>query len=296
MPNQRRACSPFRTRIRRLAMRALKFPLLGRYTVNWHFPEDADAGAWEPLRIASRSGALLACLYGAASGERQGVVVCAHPLRRDAKGFFLTNGRAGMLRRNGFDVLLFDFNGFGESSHGDFKYVDDVLAAGEYARGRAGALPVHVLALCFGAVWTLCAAVNDHPFCGIVIEAPLTSLHEYYAGDCFGQTLLRLFWRLFPRTAAGAVPIEAVARLAGTPRLLVIGGVEDAVAPIGMSRRVFDACSLPHGARSLWCVAGAAHLRAFETAPAEYEARVTGFLRAAADRPQPRTGIAEAVR
>jgi pimeloyl-ACP methyl ester carboxylesterase len=271
-------------RIRQLAMRLLKFPLLGRYALDWHWPRTADRGVWEPLRIASRSGASLACLYGAGSGERRGVVVCVHPLRRDAKGFFLSNGRAAMLRRNGYDVLLFDFNGFGASSHGDFKYVDDVLAAGNYARGRAANLPVHALALCFGAVWTLCAVAHDHPFEGIVVEAPLTSLHEYYAGDRFGQTLLRLFWRLFPRTAADAVPIEAVAKLAGNSRLLVIGGVEDVVAPIEMSRRLLAACGLPHWARSLWCVAGATHLRAFETAPAEYEARVTGFLRAAAER------------
>jgi pimeloyl-ACP methyl ester carboxylesterase len=295
MSNLRRVSSLFRRRIRQLTMRLLKFPLLGRYSLVWYWPRTADPRAWEPLRIASRSGASLACLYGAGSGERQGVVVCAHPLRRDAKGFFLSNGRAAMLRRNGYDVLLFDFNGFGASTHGDFKYVEDVLAAGDYARSRAATLPVHVLAICFGAVWTLCAAAHDHPFDGIVVEAPLTSLHEYYAGDRFGQALLRLFWRLFPRTAADAVPIEAVAKLAGHSRLLVIGGVDDAVAPIGMSRRLVAACGLPPWSRSLWCVPGATHLRAFETLPAEYEARVTTFLRTAAERAAPRAAITEPV-
>ena len=277
-PTRRRFRGLVARSLRAIALRLVKFPLLGRYDVQWHWPAATESEGWEELRIASRSGASLACLYGIGAGQRQGVVVCAHPLRRDAKGFFLSNGRVEVFRRNGYDVLLFDFNGFGASSGGDFHYVDDVLAAGDYARARAGVFPVHILALCFGAIWTLCAATQDHPFSAIVVEAPLTSLHEYYAGDLFGRTLLRLFWRLFPQTAARATPIEAAAKLAGTPRLLIIGGLEDAVAPIDMSRRLFEACTLPLSARAIWCVGGAAHLDAFETAPAEYEERVMAFL------------------
>jgi alpha-beta hydrolase superfamily lysophospholipase len=222
-------------------------------------------------------------LYGAAWSKRNGVVVCAHPLRRDAKGFFLRTGRADLLRRNGYDVLLFDFNGFGASSHGGFNYVDDVLAAARYARERAGMLPVHALAVCFGAVWTLCAGTQEHLFDAIVVEAPLTTLHEYYAGKTFAAAFLRLLWHLFPKAAAKATPIDAAAQLAGTARLLLIGGVEDKVAPIDMCRRLYEACSLPQTARAVWYVEGAQHLRAFETAPHQYEARVVGFLGAAGD-------------
>src|ERR1035441_9015864 len=122
------------------ALRFIKSPLLGRYVADWTWPRASDPAAWEQLSIASRNGASLAALYGIAHGCRKGVVVCAHPLRRDAKSFFLRSGRADLLRRNGYDVLLFDFNGFGASSHGDFNYADDVLAVAHYARERAAAL------------------------------------------------------------------------------------------------------------------------------------------------------------
>jgi alpha-beta hydrolase superfamily lysophospholipase len=270
--------------LRAQAFRLVKAPLLGRYAVRWHWPRTADLYAWERLSFPSRSGARLAGLYGTArTSECKGVVVCVHPLRRDAKGYFLSSGRAEVLRRNGYDVLLFDLNGFGESSHGDFNYVQDVLAAADYACGRAGGLPVHALAACFGAVWTLCAATQDHPFNGVVIEAPITSLHEYYTRDPVARTFLGLLWRLFPRSASNATPIEAAGKIAGMPRLLVIGGVEDTIAPIDMSRRLYEACNLPRATREIWYVDGAKHLRAYETAPQEYEERLSRFFAGAAE-------------
>lgn len=270
--------------LRMLAMRIVKSPLLERYVVDWHWPRTADRGIWEELSIASRSGATLAGLYATGNGRRKGVVICAHPLRRDAKSFFLSSGRADVFLRNGYDVLLFDFNGFGASSHGDFNYVQDLLAAAAYARQRAAGLPVHALAACFGAVWTMCAAMYDHPFCAIVVEAPITSLPEYFAESPIARAFLRVLWRLFPRTAAGATPIEAAARLAGTPRLLIIGGIDDTITPIEMSRRLYETCTLPRSARAVWYVERAGHLRAFEVAPREYEERVIDFLTTAADR------------
>lgn len=269
--------------LRSLAFRILKMPLLARYAVAWRWPRSVDAAPWDRISFPSRSGATLAGCYATAYGERKGVVVCVHPLRKDAKGYFLSSGRAQALRRNGYDVLLFDLNGFGESAHGDFRYDRDVLAAADYACARAARLPVHALSACFGAVWTLSAATQEHPFSGIVVEAPLTTMQEYYAHAPLARTFFHLLWRLFPRSAANAAPMCAVGALAGNVRLLMIGGVEDTIAPITMTRRLYEACTLPRRKRQLWYVDGAKHLRAFEAAPHEYEQRVTDFLDAAAE-------------
>jgi alpha-beta hydrolase superfamily lysophospholipase len=267
--------------LRQAAFRLIKYPLLARFAVPWQWPRAARLDAWERLGLRSGSGAKLAGLYGPAEGERRGVVVCMHPLRRDAKGYFLSSGRADLLRRNGFDVLLFDFNGFGESSCGDFNYARDVLAAAAYARERANGLPVSALGVCFGAVWTLGAAALENAFATIVLEAPLTTMQEYYARRPLAAAFFAFLWRLFPRSAANASPVVSAGNLRGSPRLLIIGGLDDTTAPPQMSRRLYDACCLPDGARRVWYVEGAAHTRAFETAPREYEARVTNFLAAA---------------
>jgi uncharacterized protein len=271
--------------MRAKALRFIKSPLLGRYTADWTWPRTSDPAAWEQLSIASRSGASLAALYGIGHGCRKGVVVCAHPLRRDAKSFFLRSGRADLLRRNGYDVLLFDFNGFGESSQGDFNYTHDVLAAAQYACERAKGLPVHALGACFGAVWLLGAATLDDPFSAIILEAPSTTMQEFYARQRVASAFFGLLWRLFPKSAAAASPIDCAAKLAGTPQLLLVGGLDDAIAPPDMSRRLYEACNLPRGTRSIWYVERAGHLRAFETAPQAYERRVTEFFAAAGARP-----------
>ncbi len=257
---------------------AIKFPLMGRYAVRWRWPRTVDLRAWERLAFESGSGARIAALYAPAAVARKGVVVCAHPLRRDAKGFFLSTGRADVLRRHGYDVLLFDFNGFGESSSGDFRYVRDLLAAAAVARERAGGLPVHALAACFGAVWTLGAAALDDTFSRIVLEAPLSSMRDYLAADPLGKLVFELAWRLFPGAAAHADPLAAAAKIAGAPRLLFITGEDDLVAPPAMAERLRAACGLPLGEDTLWRVAGAAHLRAFEAAPEAYARRVIAFL------------------
>jgi alpha-beta hydrolase superfamily lysophospholipase len=283
-PARRRTHPPFAPSpgLRSLAYGLVKYPLLSRYAVPWHWPRGAQLDGWERIALASRSGATLAALYGAAEAERKGVVVCAHPLRKAAKGYFLSSGRAALLRRNGYAVLLFDFNGFGESSQGDFNYAHDVSAAADYASERANGLPVHALAACFGAVWTLAAATLDHPFSAIVLESPLTTLHEFYARRPAANVFFKLLRRFFPRSAANATPIHCAGTLAGMPQLLIIGGLDDTVALPDMSRRLYEACNLPPTARRVWYVEGAAHLRAFETAPHEYEEHVTGFLAGAA--------------
>jgi pimeloyl-ACP methyl ester carboxylesterase len=145
---------------------------------------------------------------------------------------------------------------------------------------------VHALAVCFGAVWTLGAATLDHPFSAIVVEAPLTTMQEFYARHRFASAFFKLLWRLFPRSAATASPIQWAGSLTGAPKVLIVGGLDDAVAPPEMSRRLHEACNVPSASRRVWYVEGAAHLRALETAPQEYAARITDFLSGAVLRPK----------
>jgi fermentation-respiration switch protein FrsA (DUF1100 family) len=69
-------------------------------------------------------------------------------------------------------------------------------------------------------------------------------------------------------------PVDAVARLAPRP-LLVIHGTADTTVPIDHSERVVAAAGRP---RDFWRVPGAGHAGAFEVDPAGYERRVVGFL------------------
>jgi fermentation-respiration switch protein FrsA (DUF1100 family) len=71
-----------------------------------------------------------------------------------------------------------------------------------------------------------------------------------------------------------ARPIDAIARIHPRP-LLMITGDRDDDTPVPVMKRLFDAAGAP---KDLWVVPGAGHGSYYETAPAEYEARVVGFL------------------
>jgi pimeloyl-ACP methyl ester carboxylesterase len=256
----------------------LKKPLFAKYMVGWQWPSGVDRRPWERVDIPSRSGALLAGLFACAHGRSKGVVVCAHPMRRSAKGYFLASGRAEMLRRHGYDVLLFDFNGFGESPQGNFNYPLDVLAAGEFARRIAGGLPVHVVAASFGAGWSICAATREHPFESLVLECPFTTPQEFYARFPWGRFALDVLWQFFPKTRATMIPLESAERIAGDPRMLFIGCLADTTTAPAMTRRLFDRCSLRRERRGVWFADRAGHIRAFEADPDGFERRVTRFL------------------
>ncbi len=267
-----------RLSLRARAFRLLKTPLFAKYMVAWHWPRGVDRRPWEPVSIPSRSGATLAGAFACAHGRSKGVVVCAHPMRRSAKGYFLASGRAEMLRRNGYDVVLFDFNGFGESPQGDFAFPLDVLAAGTFARAIAGDLPVHVLAASFGAGWTLCAAARPHPFDALVLECPFTTPQEFYARYPLGRLALDVLWQFFPRTRRSMIPLEAAERLCGEPRVLFIGCLADTTTAPAMTRRLFDRCNVSRERRAVWFADRAGHIRAFETDAHGFERRVIGFL------------------
>jgi pimeloyl-ACP methyl ester carboxylesterase len=267
-----------RPSVRSRAYRLLKMTLFSKYMVAWEWPDGATARHWERVSIPSPTGADLAAAFACAHGPSKGVVVCAHPMRKSAKGYFLASGRAEMLRRNGYDVLLFDFNGFGESPHGDFHYPLDVLAAGAFARRIAGGLPVHALGASFGAGWILCAATREHPFDAIVVESPFTTPQEFYARYPLGKFVLDALWRAFPRTPTTMLPLEAAERLTGDPRVLFIGCLADAKTAPAMTRRIYDRCNVRRERRSIWFANRADHIRAFETDPGEYERRVVAML------------------
>ena len=116
------------------AYRLFKKPFFGRFMRPWRWPDGIDQGPWQRLSIASGSGARLAALLAEAhTPEAKGAVLLAHPMGTAAKGFWLKQGHAELLRRAGYHVMLFDLNGFGESSSTTMDYPLDVLAAGQAA-------------------------------------------------------------------------------------------------------------------------------------------------------------------
>lgn len=246
-------------------------------TRRWRWPAGyAEAASWQRTSFANAQGVRLAGLFRPAAGRPRGIVVCAHPLRRDAKGFFLRTSHAAMLRQSGYHVLLFDFNGFGESARGGCLYPLDVVAAGHHAARLAPGLPVGVLGVSFGAAWAACALADPcHNFDAAVLENPFTTLPAYFARHPVHHRILRALCRWMPREAAALSPAERLRAACRIRSLLLIYGENDLITPPAAGSQLLQ--SLPEKQRSggaLWIVPGAGHNEAVCIAPRAYRRRV----------------------
>jgi pimeloyl-ACP methyl ester carboxylesterase len=114
-----------------------------------------------------------------------------------AKGFWLRWGHAQAMLDAGYHVLLYDFNGFGESPSTSFEYPLDALAAGWWAREHFPELPIHALCVSFGAIHTLCALSHlDFPYDSVVAEGCPPSLPQFwksYPAAYIALQAMRLF-------------------------------------------------------------------------------------------------------
>lgn len=210
------------------------------------FLRDRRGGPWVPelphthVAFEGNTGARLVGHWFAAKDAR-GAVVLAHPDRRYGKHWFVKEGYVSFLLEHGFDALTFDFVGYGESRGPATYYHEDILAAARLAEHWGGRLPVHVLGVSMGAF----AAANASPRLdfvrSLVLESPYPSFNAWY-GQGPMLHAMRLFDRVFPRTAAAIQADRNIAR-AAPARVLVAYSPEDTVTPPVLSERV--AAALP---------------------------------------------------
>jgi len=251
----------------------------GRFQKKWRWPADVPQDRWERVHFRSANGAKLSAVFGAAEGGLGGgAVVLAHPMGVAAKGFWLKHGHADLLRRSGFDVLAFDFNGFGESESADFDYPGDAVAAGEYLRQRVGHDAIGLVGASFGAGYALCAMSRDaHPYRAAVLEGAFPSLPYFWRSYPIPHFLLRLSQIVHPAFERRLRPILAAAELKSQPRVLLIHGEADSISPVSDGTELQQAMA-GRADVDLWIVPSAQHTLAYTAQRDDYARRVVEFL------------------
>jgi pimeloyl-ACP methyl ester carboxylesterase len=143
-----------------------------------------------------------------------------------------------LLSRAGFDVLAFDYRGYGRSSGrpGERGTVRDAIAARDALLRQAGVDPARVLYLgeSLGAAVALALAI-ERPPAGLILQSAFTSVRD----------MARLHYPVVPRSL---VP-DAYPNLRLIPRLrsplLVLHGARDEVVPLMYGEALFDAAPEP---------------------------------------------------
>lgn len=237
------------------------------------------------VHIPSASGSRLAgWLVRGAPGR--GAVLLLHGVRGNRRDML---GRARLLHRADYTVLLVDLQAHGESPGRQITFGAreslDARAALAFlhhaAPGeRVGALGVSLggAALLLGPGWSAASAAD-----AVVLESVYPTIDEAVADrlrirlGALGPPLAPLLtWQLVPRFGVSPAALRPIDRIGaiGAP-LLMLAGREDRHTPLVESRRLFARARAP---KELWVVPGAAHEDLYAVAGAEYERRVLGFF------------------
>lgn len=290
----------------RLAAVALLLPGLVPILLAWFMayppyrPLSDDPGAhgmpFEAIQFPSPGdGVMLEGWYiPAQAGGTGRTVVLAHGYLNDR----LIHGRglpiARALYDRGFSVVMFDFRGQGASPGGPVTYGAreqlDVAGAVTYARQR-GAGSVGVMGFSAGAVAAILAAAADEQIAAVVADSAYADLHEYLTGlaqarsglgGVYPEYAVQVFRLVTGADERTVSPRAVVGALAPRPLLIIHGG-RDRVIPPDHAGALLAAAGNPRA--ELWIVPEGRHTHSYEVDPAQYLARVVGFLEQSMTRP-----------
>lgn len=216
-----------------------------------------------------------------ATGKAKGTILFVHG---NAENISTHIASVAWLPAQGFNVLLFDYRGFGLSEGEptlDGLHLD-TEAALDATFTQAGVDPTRVAL--FGqslggsvAIAALVRSPHRHDVRALIVEGAFSS----YRG--IAQEKLSEFWMTWPLQVPLSFtidnrykPVEVVAEISPTPVLIIHGAVDRIVDP-SHADALYAAARPP---KALWLIPGASHIQAFQSAAARR--RLVDYLNACA--------------
>jgi uncharacterized protein len=241
---------------------------------------------------AREDGLRLKGWYLPATSPSDKTVVIAHGFRsnREETGPGALNV-AKFLVESGYNALLFDFRGSGESAGGrvtvGYEETRDLEGAVAFARSR-GSQKVALLGYSMGASTAMLVGGRMAEVDAVVADSPFSSLGSFLLENASHFTKLPdvpfsyLIWATVPPLLGTSLskvsPISEMESLAKKP-LFIIHGAKDDTIPDHNARDLMEAYRSRGGQRGeVWIVPGAGHVKAFRVNPGEYKERVLEFL------------------
>lgn len=242
-------------------------------------PADLHA---ENVEFSSTSGSTIHGWF-ATGTLGKGAVVLMHGVHANRKALIT---RAEFLSQAGYSVLLFDFQGHGESPGKQitFGYLEsrDATAAVNFVHQKLPGEKVGIIGISMGAASALLAE-PPLPVNAMILESSYPTIYQATEDRMeirfgwLGKLLTPLLTcQLKPRLGIGLDDLEPLesARKVLAPKLF-IAGTMDRDTTIEESKSLFAAAAEP---KQSWWVEGAAHEDMLRFAKAEYEKRVLAFL------------------
>ena len=245
-------------------------------------PTPAERGmAYKDVSFRTRDGLTLRGWW--VPGTRPESVVMIHGLSNNRTEPL---DKAGYLHQAGYNLLVFDLRGHGQSDGGGttmgYREPEDARAAVAEARSLAPG-PVALFGYSLGASIAVEEGSADPGVSVVVEDSGFSSVGDVFVARFSHVTglpgvpwaaALVAFGQADIGTSLWAVqPLADAARLR-KPLLAIVGG-EDTIVPPSEGLAIFGAAS---GPKQLLMVPGAGHVQAYTTATAQYERTVLDFL------------------
>lgn len=246
-----------------------------------HAPSDLPA---QDVTIPSGSGSTLHGWYVDCPGTKAAVALF-HGIHADRRQ---TQGRARLLREQGYAVLLIDFQAHGESPGAEmtFGYLEsrDTEAAIGWLHQRLPEARVGAIGISLGGA-SLALAKHPLKLDAVVLESAYSTL-DAAVDNRVAMALWKfspmvkplLTAQLQPRLGVGIDFFRPIDHLSdvGCP-LLIAGGATDQHTLVSETQAMYAAAQAP---KELWIVPNVAHRDLLRASPEEYRKRVLGFLAA----------------
>ena len=261
--------------------KVLKRPFFGRFMVPWRNPLSSEERLfWKPFLVRSESGAQIHALFRHADENMpiHGTLILGHPMGKEAKAAFLKDGYTDFLIELGFNVVVFDYNGFGESSFGSFSYDKDLAAVIRYVKTTfSPSIPLGYHGISFGGQWAVVAlAEQSLPLDFLIIESSPTTLAEFWVHYPIAYRFLIFLNKLLPRFEKRIRMIDRAGEIQDLKGVLLVYSAADHYTPVSMGERYRDAFSVP---TELFVLREAEHAKALRSSDREsYLSTIKEFL------------------
>jgi pimeloyl-ACP methyl ester carboxylesterase len=222
----------------------LKKPFFKRFMVNWRNPLTPDQQKeWEIHQVKSKSNSVIQ-LWISYIPEAKATIVLGHPMGKEAKGYFLKRGYPERLKSQQYNVVVFDLNGFGESSHGNFNYFSDITAVLQKTKKLTPHIPIGYHGISLGSHYGILSFVEDNPPVDFtILESATSNMKAFWHRFPAAMKTIQLFSFFAPKYAKRIDFLERSKSLKTPQHILFIYSQKDDWTPISIGEKLIKYCS-----------------------------------------------------
>jgi len=245
---------------------------------------------FEDVEFISREGDVTLSGWYIPGGSEELTIILVHGIGSVRSGDNAVD-LASRLVAQGFNVLMFDLRGHGNSggeliSAGYFER-QDVLGAFDFLTSQG--IPsnnIGIVGFSMGAATVLLSAAEEPAICAVVADSPYARVSDLIAQQTARKTTLpewitpifapgvKLMARVLYGIDIGALVPEEAVKLLPYP-IMVIHGKADTMIPFDHGVRVHRTA---HPESIIWLVPNVGHIDAFLTYPEEYVDRLVEYF------------------